>query len=58
MSENKVEFYGGWVVSIIPMVVFLISCIVFFVWFKVFDMVVLAVGGFLGLLLGAVYEKS
>ncbi|WP_427042740.1 Na+/H+ antiporter NhaC family protein (plasmid) [Fusobacterium sp. SB021] len=58
MSENKVEFYGGWVVSIIPMVVFLISCIVFFVWFKVFDMVVLAVGGFLGLLLGAVFAKS
>lgn len=58
MENKKVEFYGGWLVSIIPMVIFLISCISFFIIFKVFDMVALATGGFVGLLIGAIFSKS
>ena len=58
MENKKVEFYGGWLVSIIPMVIFLISCISFFIIFKVFDMVALAAGGFIGLLIGAIFSKS
>lgn len=58
MSDTRVEFRGGWLSSTIPMIIFLISCIMFFVWFKVFDMVALAMGGFVGLLVGAVFAKS
>lgn len=58
MEENRIEFHGGWRFSILPMVIFLISCITFFVVFKVFDMEALAVGGFVGLLLGAPFAKS
>lgn len=58
MNENRVEFHGGWKMSVLPMVIFLLSCIVFFVVFKVFDMEALAVGGFVGLLVGAVFAKS
>ena len=58
MENKKVEFYGGWLVSTIPMVIFLISCISFFIIFKVFDMVALAAGGFIGLLIGAIFSKS
>lgn len=56
--EKKLEFNGGWIMSVVPMIIFLISCIVFFVIFKVFDMVALAVGGFIGLLIGAIFAKS
>ena len=56
--DKKLEFNGGWLVSTIPMIIFLISCLAFFVGFKVFDMVALAVGGFIGLLIGAVFAKS
>lgn len=44
--------------SLVPLIVFLISCIMFFVVFKVFDMEALAMGGFVGLLLGSLFAKS
>lgn len=58
MEDRKVEFYGSWAFSLIPLIVFLLSCIMFFVVFKVFDMEALAMGGFVGLLLGSLFAKS
>lgn len=58
MKDSRLEFRGGWVCSLIPLAVFLISCIMFFVVFKVFDMEALAMGGFVGLLLGSLFAKS
>ena len=40
------------------MIIFLAFCIIYFVVFKVFDMNALAVGGFLGLLVGALFTKT
>ena len=40
------------------MLIFLVFCVVYFVGYKVFDMNALAVGGFLGLLIGALFCKT
>lgn len=60
MSEKKyeVEFRGGQFWAVLPMVIFLVFCVVYFVIFKVFDMNALAVGGFVGLLVGALFCKN
>lgn len=58
MKDSRLEFRGSWVFSLVPLAVFLISCILFFVIFKVFDMEALAMGGFVGLLLGSLFAKS
>lgn len=60
MEERKrypVEFRGGQWWSVVPMLIFLVFCVVYFVGYKVFDMNALAVGGFLGLLIGALFCK-
>lgn len=53
--ENKknLEFFGGIVSAFIPLTVFLISCILYFVVFKTFEMYALAMGAFAGLMIGA-----
>lgn len=60
MSENNypVKFRGTKGFAFVPMIIFLVFCIVYFVVFKVFDMNALAVGGFLGLLVGALFTKT
>ena len=48
MEERKrypVEFRGGQWWSVVPMLIFLVFCVVYFVGYKVFDMNALAVGG-------------
>lgn len=58
-KENyELKFYGPWYISILPMLIFLFSCIYFFVIKKSFYMNALAVGGFLGLLIGALFTKT
>ena len=60
MEERKrypVEFRGGQWWSVVPMLIFLVFCVVYFVGYKVFDMNALAVGGFLGLLIGALFAN-
>lgn len=57
-EEYKVKFRGSQMFAFIPMIIFLIFCVVYFVIFKVFDMNALAVGGFLGLLIGALFTKT
>ncbi len=58
MEKNKVAFHGGLFMSGIPMIIFLAFCISYFVIYKVFDMNALALGGFIGLLIGALFTKS
>ncbi len=58
MDKYKVEFRGSWVFSLIPLVVFLASCFMLFVVYRVFDMEALAVSAFVGLLIGAAFSKT
>lgn len=58
MEKNKVEFHGGLIMSSVPMIIFLSFCVCYFVIYKVFDMNALALGGFIGLLVGALFTKS
>ncbi|MDD3339290.1 MAG: Na+/H+ antiporter NhaC family protein [Lachnospiraceae bacterium] len=57
-KKYEVVFRGSQLLAFIPMIIFLAFCVIFFVIFKVFDMNVLAVGGFLGLLIGALFAKT
>ncbi|WP_329886464.1 hypothetical protein [Pseudoramibacter faecis] len=44
-DEYQVRFRGTAFFAFVPMIIFLILCVTYFVIFKVFDMNVLAVGG-------------
>ena len=57
-KNNSVQFRGSQAFAFVPMLIFLVFCIIYFVIFKVFDMNALAVGGFLGLLVGALFTKT
>lgn len=57
-NEYNVQFHGSSLFAFIPMIIFLVFCVVYFVIFKVFDMNALAVGGFIGLLVGALFTKT
>ena len=56
--NKKLEFYGGYKMAIIPMLVFVVFCILFFVVYKVFEMKALAMGGFLGIIIGSFFSKN
>jgi len=61
MSNNenyKLEFHGGKAVSLIPLLIFVIFCVAFFVVFKVFEMEALAMGGVLAIIIGSVFSKN
>ncbi len=52
------EFYGGYAVSFIPLVIFVITAVLCFVVFHVFDMEALAAGAFAGLVVTALLAKN
>ncbi|MCZ4518935.1 hypothetical protein O4220_10430 [Rhodococcus ruber] len=56
-QENRLKFRGGWAMAFVPIAAFLAFCILFFVVFKAFDMTALAMGGFVSLLIGALFAK-
>ncbi len=56
--EKKLEFKGGWGMAFIPIVIFLFFCVLYFIVFKAFEMYALAMGAFVGLLVGAVFAKK
>jgi len=56
--QKKLEFKGGWAMAFIPIVIFLIICLLYLVVFKVFEMHALAMGAFLGLLIGAIFTQK
>lgn len=58
MKRERLEFKGGWGMSFIPIIVFFIFCILLFVIFLSYDMHALAMGGFVGLLIGAIFAKN
>ncbi len=59
MEENKtLEFRGGMALSLVPVAIYVFFCIVLFIGFKAFNMEALAVGGFIGLLIGGLFCKS
>ncbi|HEX2946317.1 MAG TPA: Na+/H+ antiporter NhaC family protein [Clostridia bacterium] len=56
--QKKLEFKGGWAMAFIPTVIFLVFCVLYFVVFKAFEMYALAMGAFVGLLVGALFTKK
>jgi Na+/H+ antiporter NhaC len=58
MEKREVEFRGGLIMAYIPMAIFLFFCILYFMVFKVFEMHALAMGAFVGLLVGAPFAKN
>ena len=60
MEENKknLDFHGSNYLSVIPLLIFVMFCIAFFVVFKVFEMEGLAMGGVLSLIIGSFFAKN
>lgn len=61
MSNNKndrLEFFGGRTMSLVPLLIFVLFCILFFVVFKVFEMDALAMGGIVALIIGSLFAKN
>ena len=59
MNKNdKLEFYGGKAMSLIPLLIFVVFCVLFFVVFKVFEMEGLAMGGILAIIIGSIFSKN
>ncbi len=57
-QSKKLEFHGGVGMSLIPLLVFVVFCVLFFVVFKVFEMEALAMGGALALIIGSLLSKN
>lgn len=61
MPEPKrysIEFKISSWLSFLPLVIFMIACILFFVVFRVYEMDALALGGFVALIIGSFFAKS
>jgi len=58
MEKKKLEFKGGWVVAFVPVIVFLVFCIYYFVINRAFEMYALVMGSFVALLIGAILTKT
>lgn len=57
-SKNELEFRGGWGMSFVPMLVFFVFCVLLFIVYLSYDMHALAMGGFICLMVGAVFAKD
>ena len=58
LNDETLRFRGGIAMAFLPVAIFLVFCILYFVVFKAFDMTALAMGGFVSLLIGAVFAKG
>lgn len=59
MDENKkVEFHGGLPVALVPFILFIFSCVLFFVIFQYYEMIALALGAFVALIIGSLLSKN
>lgn len=58
MNPSNLQFRGGLGMAFLPPVLFLIACFLYFVVFKAFDMTALAMGGFVSLLIGALFARD
>lgn len=57
-QKERLEFFGGIWISLIPLLVFVVFCVLFFVVFKVFEMEALCMGGAIALIIGSLFSKS
>ena len=55
---KKLEFKGGWGTAFVPVVIFLIFCVYYFVLNQAFEMYALVMGAFVALLVGALLTKT
>ena len=58
MEEKTLEFHGGWTLSLLPMVLFIIACTSCFVVLHVFDMNLLSMCAFLAIIIGGVFATN
>ena len=57
-TEPQLTFRGGQAMAFVPVAIFVVFCVVYFVVLNAFDMTVLAAGGFIALLLGALLARG
>jgi len=57
-NDSKVVFRGGQGFAFLPIVIFIVFCIYMFIIKKAFDMVGLAMGGFIGVIIGTFFAKD
>ncbi|CAM3313035.1 Na+/H+ antiporter NhaC family protein [Occultella aeris] len=57
-DEPELKFRGGWMMAFVPVAIFLIFCVLYFVVLDAFDMTALATGGFIALLIGALLARN
>ncbi|TQS70750.1 Na+/H+ antiporter NhaC family protein [Rhodobacteraceae bacterium] len=58
MNQSTLQFRGGIAMAFVPPAIFLLCTILYFVVFKAFDMSALAMGGFVSLLIGALFARD
>ena len=60
MEKKKydVEFHGTSFFALVPLLLFVVFCILFFVVFKTFDMMHLCMGGYVALIIGSLLSKN
>ncbi|MGP6147309.1 Na+/H+ antiporter NhaC family protein [Jeotgalibaca sp. A122] len=56
--NKQLAFRGGRKTALIPVIIFLFFCVLYFIVFKAFEMYALAMGGFVALLAGALFVKK
>lgn len=57
-KKYEVEFHGTSFFALIPLLLFVVFCILFFVVFKTFDMLHLCMGGYVALIVGSLLSKN
>ena len=57
-KKYDLEFHGGKGMSLIPLILFVIGCVLFFVVFKTYNMMDLCTGGFTALIIGSFFSKN
>jgi len=57
-KDYSLKFRGGKAMSLVPLGIFIIFCIAFFVVFQIYEMDALAMGGFVALILGSFLAKN
>ncbi|MCQ1530197.1 Na+/H+ antiporter NhaC family protein [Lutispora saccharofermentans] len=57
-QKKRLEFRGTNLLSLIPLVIFVVFCVAFFVVFKVFEMEALCMGGIIALIIGSLFSKD
>ncbi|MBC3996205.1 Na+/H+ antiporter NhaC family protein [Morganella morganii] len=58
MNSKELVFRGGKNMALLPMILFIISCSLFFSVFHIFDMTALAMLAFLAIMLGAIFSRN